>query len=59
METEIESLKARIGALRLELEVLTDLERFGRPDPKARQRAAAKLAHVERRLFLLRQRRLF
>lgn len=59
MESDVERLKHRAQELREALSLLRDRAACQRIDPRERERLGAKLAHVERKLFLLRQMRLF
>jgi hypothetical protein len=56
---EIDRLKRRAAELRDGLRFLSEREPWQLFDPRERERLAAKLAHVEDRIFRLRQMRLF
>ena len=55
MESDEQRLVIRIRELREALELLGIRERGGSALPRERAKLAAKLAHVEKRLFNLRQ----
>jgi hypothetical protein len=59
MEFEIERLKRRAKELREELSLLSERAPYQCVNPSERERLGAKLAHVEQRLFRLRQLSLF